>query len=82
METAQAAIFSNDPLALASDVRLSRATTRAIAQNLLWAFDYNVVLVPLAAFGIVQPVYAAAAMAISRLFVVGNSLLLRKSALG
>ncbi len=80
METAQAAIVSNDPAALASAVRLSRATTRTIAQNLFWAFGYNVVLVPLAAFGIVQPVYAAGAMAISSLFVVGNSLLLRKRA--
>jgi Cu+-exporting ATPase len=78
LETAQAAIISNDPRALASAVRLSRATMRTIKQNLFWAFAYNVVLVPLAALGVVQPLYAAAAMGLSSLFVVGNSLLLRR----
>lgn len=76
METAQAAILSNDPRAVASAIRLSRATMRTIKQNLFWAFGYNVILVPLAAFGIVHPIYAAAAMGLSSLFVVGNSMLL------
>lgn len=78
METAQAAIISNDPTAVATAIRLSRATMRTIMQNLFWAFGYNVVLVPLAAFGVVQPIWAAGAMGISSLFVVGNSLLLRR----
>lgn len=78
METAQAAILSNDPRAVAAAIRLSRATIRTIRQNLFWAFAYNVVLVPLAAFGLVRPLFAAAAMGLSSLFVVGNSLLLRR----
>lgn len=77
METAHAAILSNDPRAVAAAIRLSRATLATIRQNLFWAFAYNVVLVPLAAFGEVRPVYAAAAMGLSSLFVVGNSLRLR-----
>ncbi|GAC1430517.1 MAG: heavy metal translocating P-type ATPase [Candidatus Velthaea sp.] len=77
METAQAAIISNDPRAVATAIHLSRATMRTIVQNLFWAFAYNAVLVPLAALGLVQPMMAAAAMGISSLFVVGNSLLLR-----
>ncbi len=74
LETAGAAILSNDPAAIVDAIDISRATMRTIAQNLFWAFAYNVVLVPLAAFGIVRPVFAAAAMGLSSLFVVGNSL--------
>ncbi len=78
LEAAKAAIVSNDPHAVVTAIDLSRATLRTIAQNLFWAFGYNVVLVPLAAFGIVQPMFAAAAMGASSLFVVTNSLLLRR----
>jgi Cu+-exporting ATPase len=78
LETAHAAILSNDPRAVAAGIELSRATRRTIKQNLFWAFAYNVVLVPLAAAGIVQPIFAAAAMGASSLFVVGNSLLLQR----
>jgi Cu+-exporting ATPase len=78
LETAQAAILSNDPRAVAAGIELSRATLRTIKQNLFWAFAYNAVLVPLAAFGIVHPIFAAAAMGASSLFVVGNSLLLQR----
>lgn len=78
VETAHAAILSNDPRAVAQAIELSRATLRTIKQNLFWAFAYNAVLVPLAALGIVRPIFAAAAMGASSLFVVGNSLLLQR----
>jgi len=57
---------------------LSRRTHRIIRENLGWAFAYNLVAVPLAAFGFISPVIAAAAMATSSLLVVGNSMRLRK----
>ncbi|TAM56256.1 copper-translocating P-type ATPase [bacterium] len=78
METADAAILSGDPRAVCAAVDLSRATVRTIKQNLFWAFAYNVVLVPLAVVGLVHPIMAAAAMGFSSVFVVGNSLLLRR----
>ncbi|HTJ24965.1 MAG TPA: heavy metal translocating P-type ATPase [Candidatus Limnocylindria bacterium] len=77
-ETARLALLRDDPGAVAAAIRLARATLRTIRSNLFWAFAYNVVLVPLAALGLVRPVFAAAAMGLSSLFVVGNSLLLRR----
>ena len=77
-ETARIALLRDDPRAVAVAVRLARATLATIRVNLFWAFAYNVVLVPLAALGVVRPVFAAAAMGLSSLFVVGNSLRLRR----
>ncbi len=79
LQTAGAALLTNDPRAVADAIAVARATQRTIRQNLFWAFAYNVVLVPLAAFGIVQPTLAAAAMGLSSLFVVGNSLRLSRA---
>jgi len=59
-------------------IKLSKRTRRIIMENLGWAFAYNLLAVPLAAFGIISPVIAAGAMASSSLLVVGNSLRLRK----
>jgi Cu+-exporting ATPase len=79
LQTAGAALLTSDPRAVADAIALARATRRTITQNLFWAFAYNAVLVPLAAFGIVQPTLAAAAMGLSSLFVVGNSLRLSRT---
>ncbi len=64
---------------IATAIRLSRATMRKIRQNLFLAFIYNVLAIPLAAMGLLNPLIAAAAMALSDVSVIGNALLLRRT---
>lgn len=74
---ADVTLVRGDIEALADAVRLARRTLGTIRANLIWAFGYNVVTVPLAMVGLLDPMLAAAAMSVSSLLVVGNSLRLR-----
>jgi Cu+-exporting ATPase len=67
----------NKLINLQSAFRISQLTLKTIKQNLFWAFSYNIVAIPMALFGFVNPMYAALFMAFSDLMVVGNSLLLK-----
>ena len=78
MHTAGITLMRGDPLLVADSIDISRRTYAKIRQNLFWAFIYNVVGVPLAAFGLLSPVIAGAAMAFSSVSVVSNALLLRR----
>ena len=78
MHTAGVTLMRGDPRLVAEAVALSRKTYSKIRQNLFWAFIYNTIGVPLAAMGLLSPVIAGAAMALSSVSVVTNSLALRR----
>ena len=78
MHTAGITLMRGDPTLVADAIDISRRTYSKIRQNLFWAFIYNLVGIPLAAFGLLNPVIAGAAMAFSSVSVISNALLLKR----
>jgi len=78
MHTAGITLMRGDPLLVAGSLDVSKRTYAKIRQGLVWAFAYNVLGIPLAASGMLNPVIAGAAMALSSVSVVANALLLRR----
>jgi Cu+-exporting ATPase len=81
IESGGIVLVKSDPLDIPRAIRLSRMTMRKIRQNLFWAFLYNTVLIPVAALGYLNPLLAGAAMAMSSVSVMANSLTLTKAQL-
>ena len=80
-ETGGIVLIKDDVRDVVAAIRLSRATMRKIKQNLFWAFIYNSIVIPVAALGFLNPIIAAAAMALSSLSVIVNSALLKRAKL-
>ena len=78
IEASDLTLLSGDLLGAADAIRLARRTLRTIKGNLFWAFAYNVAAIPLAVAGYLNPIVATTAMTFSNMFVVTNSLQLRR----
>ncbi|MFA9503953.1 heavy metal translocating P-type ATPase [Natrinema sp. H-ect1] len=78
IEAADVTLMRDDPLDVVKAIRISEATLAKIKQNLVWALGYNTAMIPLASLGLLQPVLAAGAMALSSVSVLSNSLLFRR----
>ena len=79
IETAGVVLISGDLTGVLNSIKLSKAVIKTVKQNLFWAFIYNTIGVPLAAFGLLSPMFAALAMSLSSVSVVSNSLRLKRS---
>ncbi|MDT7666533.1 MAG: P-type Cu+ transporter, partial [Pseudonocardiales bacterium] len=78
IEASDLTVVRGDPRVVADAIRLARRTLAVIKGNLFWAFAYNLAALPLAAAGLLNPMIAGATMALSSVFVVSNSLRLRR----
>ena len=79
IEAGQIVLVGGGPEKVVTAIRLAGTTYRVIKQNLFWAFIYNIVGIPIAAFGFLNPIFASAAMAFSSVSVVLNSLRIRRA---